>query len=113
MISDYDRNMSQLTPTEKKKWAHGVNFHIGIGATTPGEPYVLTPLPKERIIVLAGDAYTKPLRRYDPQNHNWSLNYLSNIEEPLKGKQIGERLRWFNTQEKAMHLNDKLTENDE
>lgn len=44
---------------------------------------------KDTFIFLAGTEYIKPLLKYIPE---------ANIEEPMKGKRFGERLKWLNTQ---------------
>ena len=43
----------------------------------------------DTFIFLAGTEYIKPLLKYIPD---------SNIEEPMKGKRFGERLKWLNSQ---------------
>ena len=44
---------------------------------------------RDTFIFLAGTEYIKPLAKYIPEE---------NIEEPMKGRRFGERLKWLNGQ---------------
>jgi hypothetical protein len=46
-------------------------------------------LDKDKFIFLTGSEYMKPLTKYIPD---------SNIEKPMEGRRMGERLKWLNTQ---------------
>jgi len=45
-------------------------------------------LDKDKFTFLTGTEYMKPITKYIPD---------SNIETPLKGKRMGERMQWLNS----------------
>lgn len=66
-----------LTQQERKEWAENVLNELSKVAD----------IQTDKFIILAGEPYIKPLRKK-----------IKNIETPLKGKGIGERLQFFNNQ---------------
>jgi hypothetical protein len=86
-IDDYDLTLRQFTPAQRREWGRVVvhtldKLEADLWTTTDG------PAPAPPTIVMAGEAYTAPMRAAG-----------AHIEEPLKGKQIGERLSWLNADE--------------
>ena len=59
---------------------------------------------RDTFIFLAGTEYIKPLAKYIPEE---------NIEEPMKGRRFGERLKWLNGQiEKIGEVIKKIKKHD-
>ncbi len=84
-ISDYDLTLSELTPAEREKWSQNVakEIHRWRSSTSRGTA---------KVIVLAGKSYTEPLTR-ELWNH---IGITLELEEPLEGLQVGERLAKLN-----------------
>jgi hypothetical protein len=74
-IGTYEVAMKDLSVREREEWADGARATI-VGALGASRP--------RRVILLGGEDYRVPLP--------WP------VEEPLKGKLIGPRLRWLNEQ---------------
>jgi hypothetical protein len=79
-LDPYDKTLKEMPADEKEKWgdetvkqmkSHGLNLN------------------KDKFIFLTGSEYMKPLTKYIPD---------SNIEKPMEGRRMGERLKWLNTQ---------------
>lgn len=79
-LEPYDKTLKEMPADEKEKWgdetvkqmkSHGLNLN------------------KDKFIFLTGSEYMKPLTKYIPD---------SNIEKPMEGRRMGERLKWLNTQ---------------
>ena len=79
-LAPYDMTLKDMSKDEKEAWAeetvkqmksHGLN------------------LQKDKFIFLTGNEYMKPLFKYIPEE---------NIEKPMDGKRMGERLKWLNSQ---------------
>lgn len=79
-LEPYDKTLKEMSADEKEKWgeettnqmkSHGVNLN------------------KDKFIFLTGNEYMKPFTKYIPE---------SNIETPMNGKRMGERLQWLNSQ---------------
>ena len=79
-LDPYDKTLKEMPKDEKEKWgdetvkqmkSHGLNLN------------------KDKFIFLTGSEYMKPLTKYIPD---------SNIEKPMEGRRMGERLKWLNTQ---------------
>jgi hypothetical protein len=51
-------------------------------------------LKKINLSFLTGSEYMKPLLEYIPEG---------NIEKPMEGRRMGERLQWLNSQIKKLH----------
>ena len=80
-ISTYDLMLSKLSKKERQQWAAEVADEIEDGRRG---------LETKEIVMLAGKTYTSELQ---PELKKRFPN--AKIVEPLEGKQIGERLRWF------------------
>lgn len=79
-LSPYDKTLKEMPKDEKEKWgeetvkqmkSHGLN------------------LDKDKFIFLTGSEYLKPFKEYIPEK---------NMEKPMEGRRLGERLKWLNTQ---------------
>lgn len=83
-LAPYDKTLKEMPKDEKEKWgeetikqmkSHGINVD------------------KDHFIFLTGSEYSKPLTKYIPE---------SNIEKPMEGRRMGERLQWLNSQIKKL-----------
>ena len=77
---EYGKSLKEMPKDEKEKWgeetvkqmkSHGLN------------------LDKDKFIFLTGSEYLKPFKEYIPEK---------NMEKPMEGRRLGERLKWLNTQ---------------
>jgi basic membrane lipoprotein Med (substrate-binding protein (PBP1-ABC) superfamily) len=90
-LEPYDKTLKEMPADEKEQWgeetvkqmkSHGIN------------------LDKDKFILLTGSEYMKPLTKYIPE---------SNVEKPMEGKRMGERLKWLNSQiQKLQELFNKV-----
>jgi hypothetical protein len=78
VLEPYDKTLKEMPKEQKEQWAdetlkqmksHGLN------------------LDKDEFIFLAGSEYITPLKPY-----------IKNIQAPMEGKRLGERLKWLNDQ---------------
>ena len=91
-IGDYDLTLNEITPKQKKQWASEV-FRLGQrGAMQPHSSERNKIKGPDKWIILAGAAYTQPLKNHIKNN---SISWDMEIEEPLKGLQVGERLAYL------------------
>jgi basic membrane lipoprotein Med (substrate-binding protein (PBP1-ABC) superfamily) len=83
-LEPYDKTLKEMPKEEKEKWgeetikqmkSHGINVD------------------KDHFIFLTGSEYAKPLLQYIPEK---------NIEKPMDGRRMGERLQWLNNQIKKL-----------
>ena len=83
-LEPYDKTLKEMPKDEKEKWgeetvkqmkSHGINVD------------------KDNFIFLTGSEYMKPLTKYIPE---------TNIEKPMEGRRMGERLQWLNSQIKKL-----------
>lgn len=83
-LEPYDKTLKEMPKNEKEKWgeetvkqmkSHGINVD------------------KDNFIFLTGSEYMKPLTKYIPE---------ANIEKPMEGRRMGERLQWLNSQIKKL-----------
>jgi basic membrane lipoprotein Med (substrate-binding protein (PBP1-ABC) superfamily) len=83
-LAPYDKTLKEMPKDENEKWgeetikqmkSHGINVD------------------KDRFIFLTGSEYMKPLTKYIPED---------NIEKPMDGRRMGERLQWLNSQIKKI-----------
>ncbi len=83
-LEPYDKTLKEMPKDEKEKWgeetvkqmkSHGINVD------------------KDNFIFLTGSEYMKPLTKYIPE---------ANIEKPMEGRRMGERLQWLNSQIKKL-----------
>jgi|TARA_R110000803_G_scaffold188933_1_gene251390 hypothetical protein len=80
MLDPYDLTLKEMKKDEKEAWGEKTISQMKSSGINPE---------KDTFIFLAGTEYIKPLLKYIPE---------ANIEEPMKGKRFGERLKWLNTQ---------------
>jgi hypothetical protein len=83
LLAPYDYSMAQMFISDQRRW--GVRILTELKAEYP-----LTPL---RIIFYAGQHYVRPIM----EAVTVELDYWS-FENPLKGMDLFERLRWFKKQ---------------
>jgi len=79
-LEPYDKTLKEMPADEKEKWGEEVinqmkSHHINLN--------------KDEFVFLTGSEYMKPLVNYIPKE---------NIENPMGGKRMGERLKWLNSQ---------------
>ena len=83
-LAPYDKTLKEMPKAEIEKWgeetvkqmkSHGINVD------------------KDNFIFLTGSEYMKPLTKYIPE---------ANIEKPMEGRRMGERLQWLNSQIKKL-----------
>lgn len=80
VLEPYDLTLKEMGKDAKKAWGEKVINQMKASGMN---------LDKDTFIFLAGTEYIKPIIG--------SLN-PSNVEEPMKGKRFGERLKWLNSQ---------------
>jgi hypothetical protein len=80
VLSPYDKTLKEMPKNEKEAWAEEVIKQMRAKNISPE---------KTKFVFLTGTEYMKPLLKYIPE---------SNIETPLEGKRMGERMKWLNTQ---------------
>lgn len=84
-LSPYDLTLKDMKKDEKEKWGEKVISQMkSVGIN----------LEKDRFTFLTGSEYMKPLTKHIPD---------SNIETPLEGKRMGERMKWLNSQIKKVN----------
>jgi len=88
-LGPYDLTLKDMSKEEKEKWGKKVASQM----IKKGKD-----LKKDKFIFLVGSEYIKPLTLYIPEK---------NIEKPMEGKRMGERLQWLNSQIKETFI--KLT----
>jgi hypothetical protein len=79
-LSPYDQTLKEMPKEEKEVWGEEVIKQMKAKNINPE---------KTKFISLTGVEYMKPLLKYIPE---------SNIETPLAGKRMGERMQWLNSQ---------------
>jgi len=85
VLSPYDKTLKEMPKDEKNAWGEKVISQIKSLGISPE---------KDKFIFLTGSEYMKPLLQYIPSG---------NIEKPMEGKRMGERLQWLNNQIKKLH----------
>jgi len=80
MLEPYDLTLKEMGKNEKEEWGEKTFGQIKSAGIDPE---------RDTFIFLAGTEYIKPLAKYIPEE---------NIEEPMKGRRFGERLKWLNGQ---------------
>jgi hypothetical protein len=79
-LEPYDMTLKDFNKDEKQKWGETVVSQMKEKGIDPQ---------KDTFIFLAGSEYIKPLKDHIPEE---------NIENPMEGKRMGERLSWLNSQ---------------
>jgi len=79
-LDPYDKTLKEMSKDEKEKWgtetvkqmkSHGLDLN------------------KDKFVFLTGSEYLKPFKEYIPEE---------NLETPMEGRRLGERLKWLNSQ---------------
>ena len=78
VLAPYDKTLKEMPKDEKIAWGEEVIKQMKSHGINPE---------KDKFIFLTGSEYMKPL-----------VQYISNIESPMEGKRMGERLQWLNSQ---------------
>jgi hypothetical protein len=79
-LAPYDQTLKEMPKDQKEAWGEEVIKQMKAKNIDPA---------KTKFISLMGVEYMKPLLKYIPE---------SNIETPLEGKRMGERMQWLNSQ---------------
>lgn len=79
-IEPYDLTLKTMKKDEKDKWGEMVKQQMGKVGVNPQS---------DKFTFLTGSEYMKPLEEFIPEG---------NIEKPMEGKRMGERLSWLNSQ---------------
>ena len=86
LLAPYDMMMTQMTITEQAEWGHNVVAALKAA-------YPLTPI---NIVFYAGSMYVNPVvAALEPELGYWTY------EDPLKGRDLFQRIRWFKSQESS------------
>jgi hypothetical protein len=83
-LAPYDMTLKDMKKDEKEKWGETVLGQMRQSGVDPE---------KDKFVFLTGSEYMKPLTKYIPEG---------NIEKPMEGKKMGERLQWLNGQIKSI-----------
>ena len=84
VLVPYDKTLKEMPKDEKDAWGEKVISQMKSAGIN---------LEKDKFIFLTGSEYMKPLLKYIPE---------SNIEKPMDGRRMGERLQWLNSQIKKL-----------
>jgi len=77
-LAPYDKTLKEMPKDEKEAWGEEtINQMKSSGLD----------LNKDKFIFLTGSEYSKPFK-----------DYINNLETPMEGRRLGERLKWLNTQ---------------
>jgi hypothetical protein len=79
-IEPYDLTLKTMKKDEKDKWGAMVKQQMSKVGVNPQS---------DKFTFLTGSEYMKPLEEFIPEG---------NIEKPMEGKRMGERLSWLNSQ---------------
>ena len=85
VLAPYDKTLKEMPKDEKQAWGEKVISQMKSSGIN---------LEKDKFVFLTGSEYMKPLLKYIPE---------SNIEKPMDGRRMGERLQWLNSQIKKLH----------
>ena len=85
VLAPYDKTLKEMPKDEKNTWGEKVIAQMKAAGMN---------LEKDKFIFLTGSEYMKPLLQYIPEG---------NIEKPMEGRRMGERLQWLNSQIKKLH----------
>ena len=77
-LDPYDKTLKEIPKDEKEKWGEETMKQMKSAGLD---------LSKDKFIFLTGSEYLKPFR-----------NYITNLETPMEGRRLGERLKWLNSQ---------------
>jgi len=79
-LEPYNLTLKDFNKDEKQKWGETVISQMKEKGIDPQ---------RDTFIFLAGSEYIKPLKDHIPEE---------NVENPMEGKRMGERLSWLNSQ---------------
>ena len=82
VLAPYDKTLKEMPKNEKEQWAEEVVKQMKSKGLN---------LDKDHFVFLTGSEYMKPLKPY-----------IKNIDTPMEGKRMGERLSWLNSQIKNL-----------
>lgn len=85
VLAPYDKTLKEMPKDEKQAWGEKVISQMKSSGIN---------IDKDKFIFLTGSEYMKPLLEYIPEG---------NIEKPMEGRRMGERLQWLNSQIKKLH----------
>ena len=85
VLAPYDKTLKEMPKDEKQAWGEKVISQMKSSGIN---------VDKDKFIFLTGSEYMKPLLEYIPEG---------NIEKPMEGRRMGERLQWLNNQIKKLH----------
>lgn len=80
VLSPYDKTLKEMPKDEKEAWGDKVLSQMKSSGIN---------IEKDKFIFLTGSEYMKPLLKFIPEG---------NIEKPMEGRRMGERLQWLNSQ---------------
>ena len=78
VLEPYDKTLKEMPKDDKKAWAEETIKQMKSNKLN---------LENDQFIFLTGGEYMKPFKEY-----------IANIETPMEGKRMGERLQWLNSQ---------------
>jgi hypothetical protein len=84
VLAPYDKTLKEMPKAEKEAWGDKVISQMKSGGIN---------IEKDKFIFLTGSEYMKPLLKFIPEK---------NIEKPMDGRRMGERLQWLNNQIKKI-----------
>ena len=77
-LDPYDKTLKEMPKDEKEKWGEETMKQMKSAGLD---------LNKDKFIFLTGSEYLKPFK-----------NHITNLETPMEGRRLGERLKWLNSQ---------------
>jgi len=83
-LAPYDKTLKDMPKDEKDAWGEETIKQMKSSGVSPE---------KDHFVFLTGSEYMKPLVKYIPEE---------NIEKPMDGRRMGERLKWLNQQIKSL-----------
>lgn len=85
VLAPYDKTLKEMPKNEKEAWGEKVQSQMKAAGIN---------VEKDKFIFLTGSEYMKPLLKFIPEK---------NVEKPMEGRRMGERLQWLNSQIKKLH----------
>lgn len=85
VLAPYDKTLKEMPKDEKEAWGEKVQSQMKSAGIN---------VEKDKFIFLTGSEYMKPLLKFIPEQ---------NVEKPMEGRRMGERLQWLNSQIKKLH----------
>lgn len=85
VLAPYDKTLKEMPKDEKEAWGEKVQSQMKAAGIN---------VEKDKFIFLTGSEYMKPLLKFIPEK---------NVEKPMEGRRMGERLQWLNSQIKKLH----------